>query len=267
MIPISTAPNVLARIIPLRRVHTAIEMQVGIYPDVDPDLLYHPESSETSTHLFVGSSSSGKTSVMLRTWELLFAKSHITVAFLGNPHAKSNTMLRRYADAGHPITIVEGFSHEILKLVVYIAQKANDPRTGTFRYKFCVLLDDILNARTSMAVNQLMMSYRNVGISTMISIQHPTMVSPAQRSNANNLWVGGFRLPEQEHSAYLRFVSGGMPEPTFHHLTQHHGFLTRNTVEDRPWEALRLSSKVIRHLEDQSYYLSDSSDSSDEDKK
>lgn len=243
-------------------------MQVGIYPDVDPELLYHPESSDTSTHLFVGSSSSGKTSVMLRVWELLFSKSHITVAFLGNPHARSNTLLQRYVDMGRPITIVEGFSPQVLQVLVYIAQKANDPQTGHFRYKFCVLLDDILNTRTSTAVNQLMMSYRNVGISTMISIQHPTMVSPAQRSNANNVWVGGFRLPEQEHAAYMRFLAGGIPEPSFHHLTQDHGFLVRNTVQDRPWEALRLSKKVIRHLEDQTAYMSsDSSSDSDEGKK
>lgn len=214
-------------------------VRVPLYTDIQLDLLYHPSDTETSTHIFIGASSSGKTTIMMRLWQKLF-RNHITVAFLGNPGALSSIQLRKAEFEGRSVTVVEGFSTQVLNIVRYIAEKTYP------RYKWCIIFDDILTTHESKAVNELVMSLRNVGVSTLISIQHATILSPAQRSNANNIWLGGFRLPEQERTTYRNFLGKTYTQEMFHTMTQDHGFLVRNTVNDTPWHWIRLDKSVLQ---------------------
>jgi hypothetical protein len=213
------------------------------YTDIpDDNEIYHDPVTQTSTHVFVASSTSGKTVLIMALWEKLFMNTHITVAMIGNPRAVSNIPLWRAKEEGKCVTIIEGFSPELLTVVVYIARK-------TFpTYHFCIILDDILTARSSIMVDELLMSLRNVNISSMLSIQYAKKISPAQRGNGLNLYLGKANSPEARDGIIKMFVSKTFSDQQYQSLTSNYGFLHKNQHDDTPWTGIRLSEHRVARL-------------------
>lgn len=64
------------------------------------------------------------------------------------------------------------------------------------KYNFCNMFDDIINLKDNKLINDLILSFRNSNMSTIISLQYPRLLSKLQRNNINNVLIFGFNNDE-----------------------------------------------------------------------
>ena len=195
---------------------------------------YYDESSSTATFCLFGASRSGKSTLIQQIWKSFFTK-HITVMFLDNPKADAYNWARKKPKK---IVICQGLGPMGL-MIIDMARFIQATLPGKF--KWCFILDDVLDIRTSKAVNELLMSLRNVGISTILSIQDVKMLSVAQRNNCNNILCGFSNTPARRRVIVEEILGRGfLSEGEYSALTKDHGWMCRNCVMDGPWFHVRL---------------------------
>lgn len=208
--------------------------------DVFPrDKFYFDHIHQTSTFCLFGASRSGKTTMTRLIWENFFKGTHGVICMLGNPKAQSNGWMYSRKRPGEPrkgFVIFEGLQPAVIQFI-HIIQTISPH----LNWRWLIVIDDILEIHGSKLVNNLLMSYRNACISTIISIQAPKMSSPAQRNNPNNILCGFFGLPEKRKEM-LDLVIGRrtMDEKQYEQMTQDHGWICRNMVEDEPFFHVRI---------------------------
>lgn len=205
---------------------------------------YYDESTSTATFCLFGASRSGKSTLIEQIWRAFFEK-HITVMFLDNPKAPAYAWARKYPKK---IVICQGLGPMGL-IIIDMARFIQATLPGKF--KWCFILDDVLDIRTSRVVNELLMSLRNVCISTILSIQDVKMLSVAQRNNCNNILCGSSNTPARRRVIVDEILGRGfISEGEYSELTHEHGWLCRNCIIDGPWFHLRLDlSKVEKDEE------------------
>jgi hypothetical protein len=103
------------------------------------------------------------------------------------------------------------------------------------KYKFAVFFDDILQVRYSNLMNELILTYRNSNISSLISLQYVKLLSKSCRSSVNNVLFFGINADEDIISTvkcYLKshFAKMGVKREIdqvnlYRELTKDHQFL------------------------------------------
>lgn len=187
-----------------------------------------------NTTLIVGSSKRGKTTVLMEIYKKLYApdKDFLCTLFSGNCHIglyKGNKDL----------LIADGFnnqSEKYIKMEKYINTKTNN------HYKFLNMFDDVIDIKYKKLIDNLILSYRNSNMSTIISTQYSTLISKMNRANVNNIILFGTNSAASKKDLielYLKpflinlgFVSYKDQINYFDQITNDHGFFYINTVNN-----------------------------------
>lgn len=150
------------------------------------------EKGTGSTCVLYGSSKRGKTTLMMylfqKYWCYDVNKKSINTLYSGN------SQLKVYKGDKH-LLIADGFNadHEkYIKLQKYINTKTKN------RYEFCNFFDDIIDAKYSRVINQMVLSYRNSNISMVMCLQYIYLLNKANRSNIHHVFCFGANSSEQE---------------------------------------------------------------------
>lgn len=149
--------------------------------------------------LCIGSSKAGKSTAMMALFNKYFNnKKYISTLFSVNSHI--------------PIYNNKGDLIKINKFVIQSEQIIKDMKKINMlsepinKWRFCILLDDIVDARYSRILNNLLLTYRNSNFSSIISIQYAKLISKAARCSANNLLFFSQNLQEGIESVLRSFL-------------------------------------------------------------
>jgi hypothetical protein len=96
-----------------------------------------------------------------------------------------------------------GYHQEIVQLMYKINLKTNN------RYKFLVVLDDVVGVRNNKTLERQILLYRNSNITTILSTQYvKTLTPPATRGSLHTVIMTGGKTPETREQSYKIFLRG-----------------------------------------------------------
>lgn len=142
--------------------------------------------------LIVGSSFSGKTHLYVEALnELDVGEYDGIVLMTESANAEPLAAIRGDLD----VVVMEGWHPEVCEKF-----KALNDATDN-RWRWLVILDDIVDQKHSSTLQKMVLTYRNSGITTAVVIQYPCLVSRASRGNFHEVVITGFRSLEDWDSA------------------------------------------------------------------
>jgi len=139
----------------------------------------------------IGSSGSGKTTFLLR---LLEENSHFqrSVKILVSPNISAPIYHNIKRD--ELIACSDEYRPELLSDVYLFAKTYLD--THGVSIPFTIILDDVIDAASSTQLKKSIATYRNVNISTIVSIQSPAFIARSARASFH--WFALFRMNTTE---------------------------------------------------------------------
>lgn len=126
----------------------------------------------TSISLF-GSSKSFKTTLLKRIIEEYYSKDCVVLLCAQNIHAPI------YDDVPKNIIKIDHYAPNIIKSMGMINKKLHN------KYRFVVILDDIINEKHEANLEQLYLTLRNSRISVIASLQNIQLLKSTSRGNSN----------------------------------------------------------------------------------
>jgi hypothetical protein len=183
----------------------------------------------------LGSSKKGKTTLLLHLYNKFYKKDKhfICSLFASNIHASIYKRDKKLLTCN----VFNKKSQKYIKLQKYINSK-----TGN-NYKFLNMFDDIINNMQYQGlINELILSYRNSNMSTILSFQYLRLLSKMNRANVNNIIIFGSNSNESINdliTTFLRpyfikmgFVTYHEQMNFFKYVTDNHGFFYINNDSD-----------------------------------
>lgn len=178
--------------------------------------------------VLIGSSKSGKSTAMMHIYNRYFnKKKYVSTLFSINSH------IPIYKTSGDLIK-VNKFVNQSERLIKDM-KKINMDSSPPNKWRFCILLDDIVDARYSRVLNALLLTYRNANFSSLVSIQYPKLLSKSARCSANNLLFFSQNLQEGIETVLRSFLGAEFAKmgvtkfneqiDLYRELTQDHAFL------------------------------------------
>jgi hypothetical protein len=178
--------------------------------------------------LLVGSAKAGKSTALMALFNRYFnTKKYISTLFSINSH------IPIYKNNGDLIKINK-FNKESEKMIKDM-KKINMNTEPPNKWRFCVLLDDIITARYSGVINALLLAFRNSNFNSIISIQYPKLISKAARCSANNLLFFFQNLQEAIETVLRSFLGAEFAKrgvtkfidqvTAYRELTKDHAFI------------------------------------------
>lgn len=137
-----------------------------------------------NTTFLIGSSKRGKSTLLMYIYDNYY-KNSISTLFSINSHIK---LYKR-----KNLINCNKFNDKcatLIKKMKYINHKCDN------KYEFTLLFDDITNIRYNNLVNELILTYRNSNISSIVSLQYPNLLSKQARGSINNLLFFGLNNDE-----------------------------------------------------------------------
>lgn len=131
----------------------------------------------------IGSTRSGKTTLLKYLLNEYFSR-HITVLMSNSIHAPIYKEIEGCIKS--PL-----YSHKVIKEGYEINRKTNN------HYPILYVLDDIVDRKFDKELLKMMTIYRNSGLSTIISVQDPMLLSTSARGNVNFACLGYFNSDEK----------------------------------------------------------------------
>lgn len=191
------------------------------------------DANTGNTCVILGSSKMGKSTLLLHLYDKYYdSKEFISMLFTINPHINVYNNHKN-------LIMCKTFNREtedIIKEQKYINMKTNN------KYNFCNLLDDIIDVKYSSLLNNLILTYRNSNISTLISLQYPKLLNKSARANVNNIILFNFNTDEtcidainlflKAHFNKMGYKSEDDKLKLYKELTKNHGFIYINTLHN-----------------------------------
>jgi len=150
----------------------------------------HLDPNTGNTTFLIGSSKRGKSTLLMNIFKNYYnTKNDISVLFSINSHIPlyKNKKLNEE-------------SEKLVKQMKYINYKCEN------KYKFCLMFDDITNVRYNNLMNELILTYRNSNISSVVSLQYPNLLSKQARGSINNVLFFGLNNDESIKVALDSFL-------------------------------------------------------------
>ncbi len=160
--------------------------------------------------VLLGSSKAGKTTLLIKLFEEYFCSKDapsfksgfkqepISVLFSVNMQAKIYQ-----APVFKKVIKVDKFEKES-DLLIKKMKKINAMNKNKFNYM--IVLDDIVDAKYSNVLNNLILTYRNSNFSSVISLQYPYLLSKSSRSSINQCFFGAFNTEESIEAVIKSFL-------------------------------------------------------------
>lgn len=152
-----------------------------------------------NTTFIMGSSKMGKSTALMEIYDTYYSgKEFISILWTANPQIKLYK--------GHKNLLKSGIWNKQSEEVIE-AEKKIQTKTKN-RYKFCNMFDDVINVRNNTLIDNLLLTYRNSDMSSIISLQYSNLMSKCSRSNCNNILCFGFNTDEAIVVVIKTFLSG-----------------------------------------------------------
>ncbi len=136
-----------------------------------------------NTTAIIGSSKAGKSTLMMHIYKKYY-KRFITTLYTMNPHSFGGKVDDRN------LIIFGGYEDKVIKAEKLINQNCNN------KYNFCNLFDDLIGLNNKTLINNLILTYRNSNMSSVICIQYSNLLSKMTRANFNNILLFRFNTDE-----------------------------------------------------------------------
>lgn len=166
-------------------------------PELTPFKLKLDPGTGNTTFL-MGSSKQGKSTAMMHIYDEYYAdENFISILWTNSPQIplyKKPKLLRSNTWGKKSETIIKSMRH--------INQKTKN------KYKFLNMMDDLIEIKGSTLINDLVLTYRNSNISSIISLQYSNLFSKSSRANANNVVLFGFNTDEAIEVVIRSFLNG-----------------------------------------------------------
>lgn len=198
------------------------------------DLLLDPKTGNSC--VIYGSSKRGKTTLMMHLYRKYYAKDK---KFISTIFA-SNSQIPLYNKKDNKNLIVStafnAKSEKYIRLQKFINTKTNN------RYKFLLMFDDMIDLKNKKLLSELVLSYRNSNISTIICLQYVYMLSKQNRANVNNIILFGCNSLEStvemvktfcaDKFRVLGFARLDDQIAFYNKMTENYGFIYINNVRN-----------------------------------
>lgn len=211
------------------------------FSDFTPLDLELPKNTGSTFGLF-GASKRGKSTALVWLWKRYFEKTHITILCSINYQQTVYDPFRNKCIITPNIETCE----QMIK-IAWAIQRA----TGN-KYKFLIILDDIVVHKDSGILRQLILTLRNSNISTIVSLQGLTLVNKNNRASVNYCLMFGFNsiegclpivkslIPER-YTNYYNDVSKGL---AYYNDTDHYQFIIKNMLNGE-YVVTKLPSELV----------------------
>jgi hypothetical protein len=200
---------------------------VGIIkPKISHDLNLHLDKNTGNTTAIFGSSKMGKSSTLMYIYKKYYSGSDwITIAALQNPQSKIYTSKLVGGKAKKArLLMIDKYSPMIYKLEKRINIISKNS------HNFCNLFDDFIGIKGNSTLEELVLTYRNSNISTVICLQYVNLLAKSSRSNVNNILLFGNNTDEATRVAIEIYLKSWFHE---------HGI---NSIDEMVCEFKRLTS-------------------------
>ena len=185
--------------------HRPAEVHGGIEGrNVDPPARtpFHLQLDEGTgnTVFIVGSSKQGKSTLLMHIYDKYYAreKDLISILWTANPHIP----LYKH----HDKLIVSGVWNKEAEEIIQEEKKIQTKTKN--KYQFLNMFDDVINVRNNVLMDNLVMTYRNAKMSSIISLQYSNLMSKCCRANVNGICAFGFNTDEAILVIIKTFLSG-----------------------------------------------------------
>lgn len=197
--------------------------------EVSQEVALRLDGGTGNSTVLLGSSKAGKTTVMMHLFAKYYGgKDYISILFAANPQ------IEHYKDKKHLI-VASQYEPKLVRM----AQKVQKG-TGN-HYRFCFLLDDMLDQRDDRALKSLVLSYRNSDLSSLVCLQYSNLLAKNSRANVNNILLFRFNSQEAIEIVVNQFLRsffrrlGVAPEDMvdfYKKATEDHGFIYIHPASD-----------------------------------
>ena len=174
--------------------------------------------------VILGSSKAGKSTVLMHLYKKYYEDT-ISILFSDNPQIKL------YKDP------------KLIKSFHFIPQVIRDfhqiNRKTKNKYDFTVLLDDIVNEKEDEMLRRLILSFRNSNISSIVSLQSPTLLNKSNRASVNNILFFRFNTDEMIEQTIKFYLSSHLPGRMddkirqYKEMTKDHQFIYLNPRDNK----------------------------------
>ena len=153
----------------------------------DINIRFDETGPQQSTIALLASSKAGKSTMIERIYTKYYKgqkRGYITTLFSTNAHVPIYDSFEIKASRVNNMTL----------MIPEMEHRINEKTKN--HYKFLNVFDDCLNVRQKKLIEDMVLTYRNANMSTIISLQHTMLLSPAMRSNFNHIICGWFNNDE-----------------------------------------------------------------------
>lgn len=162
------------------------------------DTLILPDDKFGCSLVFIGSTRSGKTTLLNYLFEKHF-KKHMSVLMCGSLNSGSYKRLEKSCVTS------DMYHSEVLKDMYAINHKTKN------HYKFCCILDDITDHKGDKETLKLFTIYRNSRISTLLCAQATTMMNKTTRANINFVFLGRLNNDSEIEAVIKSYLTSFFP--------------------------------------------------------
>lgn len=152
------------------------------------DLKLDP-STATST-IVVGASKTGKSTLYLHLYKKYFQKNKDMISILFNPnhHALKNVTSKNKIPK--ELIVSSKYDPSIIQDMQRINHRVDN------KYEFLICMDDVVDKKNDKMLKNLILTYRNSNINSIVCLQDPTLLAKTLRNNCNNIIFFAFRSDE-----------------------------------------------------------------------
>lgn len=203
---------------------------IPILEDIDLKL----DKNTGNSTAILGSGKQGKTTLMMYLYEKYYEpdKDYICTLFSINSHIKAykkdSKLLR--------CNTFNDTSQKFIKLEKYINSKTKN------KYKYLNMFDDVIDMKYTKLFNEMVLTYRNSNLSTIVCLQYVYLLSKMNRANVNNLIIFGSNSHESVIDLIKTFLKPyfnrmgitkeGPQIEFFKYITKDHGFFYIHNATD-----------------------------------
>jgi GTPase SAR1 family protein len=162
------------------------------------DTLTLPDDKFGCSIVMIGSTRSGKTTLLNYLWKRHFDK-YISCLMSGSRNSGSYKILEKSCICS------DMFHGEVLKDMYLINHKTKN------HYKFCCVIDDITDHKGDKETLKLFTIYRNSRISTILCAQATTMMSKTTRANINVVMLGRLNNDSEIEAVVKAYLTSFFP--------------------------------------------------------
>lgn len=195
-------------------------------------LINVPKNTGMTIALY-GGSKQGKTTLIEYLVKNYFKNTHICFLCSGTSDSQAYDEIRKDCIILDNIYVIT----EMIYLIRDLQRKLRK-----YGYRFCFIFDDYVTDKNSKEIKELILTMRNLDISTIISLQDSTLLTKSARSNVNHCFFFRFNAIELSSKLIENIIPGlfdnldikGIRRRAilYNKLTANYHFFSKNMLDD-----------------------------------